>query len=75
MNSGVTRNQQNGFSFVRRTAYADLEDYADDFLQSFNTQYRSIGNLLKIETREEAAKAIPGGKPDTWESDFDGLTK
>ncbi|MDM8301669.1 hypothetical protein [Collinsella tanakaei] len=75
INSGATRNQQNGFSFVRRTAYSDLEDYADDFLQSFNTQYRSIDKLLKIDTREEAARAIPGGKSDTWESDFDGLTK
>ena len=75
MDSGITRNQQNGFSFVRRTAYSDLEDYADDFLQSFNTQYRSIDKLLKIDTREEAAKAIPSGKPDTWESDYDGLTK
>lgn len=74
-NSGITRSQQNGFSFVRRTAYSDLEDYADEFLQSFNTQYRSCEKLLKIKTREEAARAIPGGKPDTWESDFDGLTK
>lgn len=73
-NSGVTRNQRNGFSFVRKTAYSDLEDYADEFLQSFNTQYRSIDKLIKIDTREEAAKAIPGGKPDTWESDFDSLT-
>lgn len=73
-NSGVTRNQRNGFSFVRRTAYSNLEDYADDFLQGFNTQYRSIDALLKIDTREDAAKAIPGGKPDTWESDFDSLT-
>lgn len=75
VNSGVTRNQQNGFSFVRRTVYSDLEDYTDDFLQSFNTQYRSIDKLLEIDTREDAAKAIPGSKPDTWESDFDGLTR
>lgn len=74
-NSGVTRNQRNGFSFVRKTAYSDLEDYADELFQSFNTQYRSIDKLIKIDTREEAAKAIPGGKPDTWESDFDNLIK
>lgn len=74
-NSGVTRNQKNGFSFVRRTVYSDLEDYADDFLQSFNTQYRSIDKLIKIDTSEEAARAIPSGKPDTWESDFDNLIK
>lgn len=72
--SGVTRNQQNGFSFVRKTAYSDLEDYADDFLQCFNTQFRSIDKLLDISTREEAAKAIYGGKSDTWESDYDRLT-
>lgn len=74
-NSGITRSQRNGFSFVRRAAYSDLEDYAEEFLQNFNTQYRSIDKLVKIDTREEAAKAIPGGKPDTWESDFDSLTK
>ncbi|OUO31698.1 AAA family ATPase [Olsenella sp. An293] len=72
--SGATRNQKNGFSFVRKTAYSDLDDYADDFLQCFNTQYRSIDKLLEIRTREEAASAIPGGKPDSWESDFDNLT-
>lgn len=73
-NSGITRSQRNGFSFVRRTLYSDLEDFADEFLQSFNTQYRSFDELIKIDTREEAARAIPGGKPDTWESDFDSLT-
>lgn len=72
--SGVTRSQHNGFSFVRRAAYSDLEDYADDFLQSFNTQFRSIGKLLGISTREEAARAIPGGKSETWESDYDNHT-
>ena len=60
---------------MRRTVYSDLEDYADDFLQSFNTQYRSIDKLIKIDTSEEAARAIPSGKPDTWESDFDNLIK
>lgn len=73
--AGVTRNQQNGFSFVRKAAYSDLEDYSDEFLQSFNSRYRSIDKLLEISTREEAASAIPGGKANTWESDYDNLTE
>lgn len=74
-NAGVARNQQNGFSFARRAAYSDLDDYANDYLQCFNKQYCSIDKLMSIKTRDEAAKAIPGGKPETWVSDFDALTE
>ena len=73
MDAGTARRQRRGFNFVRKAAYAGSNDCVAGFLTTFNAGYKSIENLCAIDTPEEVGKAIPRGKSNTWESDFETL--
>ena len=72
--AGTAERPSQGFKFVSVAGYADETSIADAFLtQNMNSGYKSLPEILKIETVGELEAAIPSHKTGDWETRWDSL--
>lgn len=74
--TGTAENSFQGFKFVSTAAYADASNLSETFLaQHMNAGYKTLGDILKIETSEEMNRAVPSHKSGSWDSRWDAAVE
>lgn len=74
--TGTAENSSQGFKFVSTAAYADTSNLSEVFLtQHMNAGYKSVDDILNVQSSEDMERAVPARKPGTWDSRWDAAVE
>lgn len=72
-NLGVDSIDKGGFKFYTSTEYRDSTSLSSDFLQQMNNGYKTLDEVLAIDSADKAETAVPGYSKGNWKSRWDSL--
>lgn len=71
--SGVDSSDKGGFKFYTSAAYRDSTSLSSDFLKNMNNGYKTLGDVLAINSTDKAESAVPSRLQGDWKSRWDAL--
>lgn len=69
--SGMSENKENGYKFIKKTKYYKNDGIIDELYKTiFNSDYRGINKIKKLDTIEEFSAAITGANKSNYKDVF-----
>lgn len=70
---GVDSSDKGGFKFYTSVAYRESTSLSSDFLKNMNNGYKSLDDVLAIDSADKAEAAVPSRLQKNWKSRWDDL--
>lgn len=70
---GVDSSDKGGFKFYTSAEYRDSTSLSSDFLKSMNNGYKTLDDVLAIDSTDKAEGAVPSRLQGNWKSRWDFL--